>query len=86
MSQPVVGLAPPWVSERRMYSTRVMRPEPEGFTALRRSQGMDVASGDELFWRNSPLTVLPSLDFQMGPAPWVPTGLPDASMSVASGA
>jgi hypothetical protein len=47
---------------------------------------MDVASGDGLFWRSSPLTVLPSFDFQMGPALWVPMGLPDASRSVASGA
>jgi len=68
-----------------MYSTRVMMPEPEGLAALRRSQGMDVGSGDALFWRTSPLTVLPSLDLQMGPAPWVPTGLPDASIRVASG-
>jgi len=77
---------PPWVSERRMYSTWVMMPELKGLTALSRSQGMDVASGEALFWRTSPLTVLPSLDFQRGPAPWVPMGLPDASMRVASGA
>ncbi len=30
--------------------------------------------------------VLPSLDFQMGPASWVPTVLPEASVRVASGA
>jgi len=82
----VAGAPPPWVSERRMNSTRVMMPEPEGLTALRRSQGMDVGSGEALFWRSSPLMVLPSFDFQMGPAPWVPTGLPDASIRVASGA
>jgi len=69
-----------------MYSTRVMMPEPEGLAALRRSQGMEVASGDGLFWRSSPLMALPSVDFQVGPAPWVPTVLPDASMRVASGA
>ena len=69
-----------------MNSTWVMMPEPEGLAALSRSQGMAVGSGDGLFWRSSPLTVLPSLDFQMGPAPWVPMGLPEASMSVASGA
>ena len=85
-SQPVVGLAPPWVSERRMYSTWVMRPEPEGLAAFRRSQGMEVASEDGLFWRSSPLMELPSFDFQMGPAPWDPMGLPETSRSVASGA
>ena len=47
---------------------------------------MDFAPGEALFWRTSPLTVLPSFDLQMGPAPWVPTELPDASMRVASGA
>jgi hypothetical protein len=30
---------------------------------------MEVASGDGLFWSSSPLTLLPSFDFQMGPAP-----------------
>ena len=69
-----------------MNSTRVMMPEPEGLTDLRRNQGMEVASGDGLFSSSSPLTVLPSFDFQMGPAPWVPTGVPDASMRAASGA
>lgn len=61
-------------------------PEPEGLAALRRSQGIDVGSGDALFWSSSPLTLLPSFDFQMGPALWVPAGLPDASVRVASGA
>ena len=85
-SHPVVGAMPPWVSERRMNSTLVMMPEPETVAALRRSQGIAVGSGEAAFWSSSPSTELPSLDFQMGPAPWVPTGLPEVSISVASGA
>ncbi len=85
-SQPVVGGLPPWVSVRRMNSTLDMMPEPEVAEALRRSQGMAAGSGEAVFWRTSPLTVLPSFAIQMGPAPWVPMGFPDASVRVASGA
>ena len=77
---------PPAVSERRMNSTLVMMPEPETPEALRSSQGIAFASGEALFWRSSPLTALPSFDVQIGPAPWLPTLLPEESISVASGA
>ena len=52
-----------------MNSTLVIVPEPETVADLRRSQGIAFGSGEALFWRSSPVTELPSLDFQMGPAP-----------------
>ena len=60
---------PPWVSERRMKSTRFIRPGPVVLVAFRRSQGIAPGSGDAFFWRGSPLTLLPSRDLQEGPTP-----------------
>ena len=48
-SQPMAGAMPPAVLERRMNSTSVMMPGPEGPTALRRSQGMAVWFGRGAF-------------------------------------
>lgn len=69
-----------------MNSTLVMTPVPETLAAFKRSQGIAVGSGEAAFCRSSPLTELLSLDFQVGPAPWPPMSLPDASVSTASGA
>ena len=68
-----------------MNSTLDIMPVPEAPDALRRSQGMEFGSDDGAFTRSTPLTELPSFEFQAGPALCVPTGLPDASVRFASG-
>lgn len=45
-SQPVAGALPPWVLERRMYSTLEKIPEPVEAAGLRRSQGTAEAAGE----------------------------------------
>jgi len=47
---------------------------------------MELGSGESTWATALPVTLLPSVSFQLGPAKWLPMNLPLSSFSSASGA
>src|SRR5262245_51535840 len=68
-----------------MKVTWPKRPFPEVDVARSSSQGIESAAGASACATLAPVTVLPSLAVQLGPAPCLPASPPFASVSVASG-
>jgi hypothetical protein len=69
-----------------MNVTLAKIPSPLVLAALSKSCGTEFAVADGANAIRAPTTELPSVDFQVGPAKWVPAALHDESKSVASGA
>jgi hypothetical protein len=67
--QPVFGAAPPSVWLRTMKATLENNPVPACALARSTSHGMAPAAGAALSASFSPVTLLPSLARQTGPAP-----------------
>src|SRR5258708_10633462 len=83
-SQPEAGALPPLVLSRWMLVARESTPVPSWFTMSTRSQGIESASGEGALATALPVTRLPSLASQEGPAKCLPKGLPSLSSSCAS--
>ncbi len=69
-----------------MVVARESTPLPSWLRMLTRSQGIELASGEGALATALPVTRLPSLASQEGPAKCLPKGLPSLSKSCASGA
>src|SRR5229473_5349203 len=68
-----------------MVVARESTPLPSWLMTLTRSQGIESASGEGALATALPVTRLPSLASQEGPAKCLPKGLPSLSKSWASG-
>jgi len=69
-----------------MKATFAKVPVAAPALARSNSHATEPASGEGLLAISLPWTWLPSFSFQVGPAKWLPIGLPDASSNFASGA